>query len=67
MEKRNKIIFGVAISVVVLTTIGLFWATKKRSGGFGKSKIKKKHQRSNDPHHFDQKHHFSCFNCALFL
>jgi lysophospholipase L1-like esterase len=43
MEKRSKIIFGVAIGVVVITTIGLVWATKRRSGsGFGKSKIKNK-------------------------
>lgn len=43
MERKNKIIFGVAIGIFVLTTIGLVWATKRRrGGGFGKSKIKNK-------------------------
>lgn len=43
MERKNKIIFGVAIGIVVFTTIGLVWATKKRrGGGLGKSKIKNK-------------------------
>ncbi len=43
MERKNKIIFGVAIGIVVLTTIGLVWATNKiRGGGLGKSKIKNK-------------------------
>lgn len=43
MEKRNKIIFGVAIGIFVLTTIGLVWVTnRRRGGGFGKSKIKNK-------------------------
>ena len=43
MERKNKIIFGVAIGIFVLTTIGLVWATNKiRGGGLGKSKIKNK-------------------------
>ena len=43
MERKNKIIFGVAIGIFVLTKIGLIWATnRRRGGGFGKSKIKNK-------------------------
>ena len=41
MDKKKKIIFGVAIGLVVITTGVLFWVAKKRSnGGVAKSKLK---------------------------
>jgi len=41
MERRNKIIFGVAIGVVLITTGVLFWIAKRRNnGGVAKSKLK---------------------------
>jgi lysophospholipase L1-like esterase len=41
MEKRSKIIFGIAIGVVIITTGVLFWVAKRRNnGGTRKSKLK---------------------------
>jgi hypothetical protein len=41
MNKNKKIIFGVAIGVVVLTTAILFWVTKRRKNGFGSKSLLK--------------------------
>lgn len=41
MDKKKKIIFGVAIGLVVITTGVLIWATKRRKNGAGaKSNVK---------------------------
>lgn len=35
MNKKQKIIFGIAVSLAVVTTIVLFWVAKKGKGGIG--------------------------------
>ena len=41
MDKKKKIIFGVAIGVVLITTGILFWVAKRRNNGGGaKAKLK---------------------------